>query len=145
MANSNEINGGAAQAAGKVERMAGKALKSVADKGAELQADGAEREVEGAVQKTAGKVQDAAAHVRDAVAKVSDHATHTIGKITERAQGLYSQAADQARKANDQVAPFVRERPYPALAIAGAAGFVLGVILVGALAAPTTSYIRRRG
>lgn len=126
----SEINGAVNSGIGDAESLAGRALNDP-----ELEAKGKVRKAEANVQKAAGKVQDA-------VGKVADHATDTIHKLGDRAQAIYAQASDRAQalygqaservtKATETVTPMVRERPIPALAIAAAAGFVLGALLMG--------------
>ena len=59
---------------------------------------------------------------------------------------LYSRRVDQAaeriKDLNEKVRPMVVEKPYPSLAVALAAGFVLGALLMGR--GPKVIYVKPR-
>jgi ElaB/YqjD/DUF883 family membrane-anchored ribosome-binding protein len=73
-------------------------------------------------------VQDAISGAGDRIAKAADAARDVIAEATAQAAAAYEEIRDRARQAADTVDPFVKGRPYAALAIVGVVGLVFGAL-----------------
>ncbi|HET9146746.1 MAG TPA: CsbD family protein [Acetobacteraceae bacterium] len=85
-----------------------------------------ENKVEGTAREWAGKAQDAAGGF------VGDTSTQMKGKANEymgKAQQNFGDMADEARELGTQLAETIKDRPFMALMVAGAAIFALGYMM----------------
>jgi ElaB/YqjD/DUF883 family membrane-anchored ribosome-binding protein len=109
---------------GKVNNGVGKAEEAVGEVVGDpgLQVRGEARQFEGAAEEAAGsakeKLTEAAKQARAAVADAAD-----------KASDAYQTLRVQAQSVADTVDPFVKERPYAAVAVAALAGVILGALL----------------
>ncbi len=126
----NTIEGAAKTGVGGIENELGKAVGSD-----DLQAKGAATQLEGRAQKVIGTAQDA-------INQAAEGAKAAVSKAGEQARGLYGQAQQRVHDASETIDPFVREKPYAALAAAAGAGFVLGLLLAGR--GPRVVYVKPR-
>lgn len=124
--NENTVEGTAKVGFGKLEAVAGDAIGDH-----HLQAHG-----------FTTQAQDAAGSVQQAVGQVAGQAKDVLSKVTSQAKDVYGKADDQAKAVGDRVEPYVKERPYAALAIAGAAGFVLARVFFSG--GPKVIYVKPR-
>ncbi len=124
---------------GVAEQTAGQAL---GDGG--LQARGAADKAAGRIHGEAGKAQAAVGDIADKaatlVSKAGDQASAAVARLGDRASEVFDRASASAQKVGDTVEPFVKERPYAALAIAAGAGLVLGLLMAGR--GPKVIYVR---
>ena len=94
--------------------------------------EGTSSAVSGAKEKfdhAADRVESGLHHAADATARGAHRATDKAGELRERGAELASRARDRADDAFDNVRDFVREKPVQSVAIALAAGWVLGRLL----------------
>ena len=124
--NRNTLQGDLANGRGRVEGAAGALLDDPA-----LEAKGAARRFGGDAQTSLGQVQAA-------VAQAADQAKAAASKVGD----AYGRATGAAQDVADTVDPFVRERPYAALAIAAASGLLLGLLFAGR--GPKVIYVKPR-
>ena len=75
-----------------------------------------------------GEVQEAISGAGERLSKAADAAREVIAEATAQASAAYDEIRDRARQAADAVDPFVKGRPYAALAIAGVTGLVIGAL-----------------
>ncbi|MFO1015479.1 MAG: hypothetical protein U1E50_17140 [Caulobacteraceae bacterium] len=101
-----------------------------------------EAKVEAVADDIEAKVDDAAEKAQEAINRLTEKATAAIGEISRRGQEAYDQAAERVKDLNEKVRPMVVEKPYPALAVALGAGFVLGALLMGR--GPKVIYVKPR-
>jgi ElaB/YqjD/DUF883 family membrane-anchored ribosome-binding protein len=114
--NSDNLEGKTKNGAGHLKRAAAAVAEDpAAEFGSEL------RELQ-------GKAQEAIAAAGDKLAKSAVKARAVIGEAADQASDAYGDLRDRARKVAETVNPFVRDRPYASLAIAGIAGLVLGIL-----------------
>jgi ElaB/YqjD/DUF883 family membrane-anchored ribosome-binding protein len=73
-------------------------------------------------------VQDAISGAGERIAKAADSARDVIADATAHAAATYEEIRDRARQAADTVGPFVKDRPYASLAIAGVVGLIFGAL-----------------
>jgi uncharacterized protein YjbJ (UPF0337 family) len=125
---SDSLEGKAKNGAGRVQRIAG----AVADDPA--------MELGGEIRELQGRVQEAVGSAKDQIAKSADKARAVIGEASEAAADAYDELRDRAQKVADTVDPFVQERPYAALVIAGIAGLILGALFFGG--GPKVIYVK---
>lgn len=128
--NENTVEGSAKTGFGHLEAVAGDAIGDHA-----MQAKGSATQAE-------GKAQDAAGSVQQAVGQVAGQAKDALAKVTGQAKDAYGKAGEQAKAVGDKVEPYVKERPYAALAIAGAAGFILAKVF--SRGGPKVIYVKPR-
>ena len=148
--NENTVAGNTNEGVGAA---ASSSVESIDDR--EVRSRGLEQEVHGQVQQGADAVQTAASKVsaqakamagtladtakdtygkvadqaKDTYGKVADQAKETYGKVADQAKGTYGKVADQAKDVYTKVDPMVRQQPYAALAVAGVAGFIAGMLM----------------
>lgn len=115
--NEEGIKGAAQSTVGKVESFAGATVGSP-----KTEARGDARQAEGQTRQALGSVQDA-------VGQVADKATAAFGQLSDQARDVYGRASDNVRDVAGRVDPFVKDQPYVALAIAGVAGFIAGMLM----------------
>jgi ElaB/YqjD/DUF883 family membrane-anchored ribosome-binding protein len=112
----DKIAGQVKNGAGKLEKAAGQALD---DPGMEV--SGEARELQGKVQETIGAA-------RERISKSADKAKAALSQATDQAGDAYVELRQRAQQVAEQVDPFVKEKPYAALAIAGIVGLVIGAL-----------------
>lgn len=120
--NENRSEGAAKVVLGKFESAVGEAVDDpkLRLKGAGRQAGGRVQEAAGAAQETFGLLGD---HARDVAATVSD---------------AYGRVSDVAA----EIDPFIREKPYLAVAFGIAAGLLAGLLIAGRR--PKVVYVKPR-
>lgn len=94
--------------------------------------EGTSSAVGGAKEKfdhAADRVESGLHHATDATARGAHRATDKAGEWRDRGAELASRAKDRADDAFDNVRDFVREKPVQSVAIALAAGWLLGRLL----------------
>lgn len=128
--NENNIEGSAKTGFGKLEAVAGDAVGD-----SRMQAKGSARQAE-------GKTLDAVGSIQETVGQVAGQAKDAVSKITGQAKDAYGKAGQQAKAVGDKVEPYVKERPYAALAIAGAAGFIFARVF--SRGGPKVIYVKPR-
>lgn len=128
--NENTAEGSAKAGFGKLEAVAGDAIGDHA-----MQAKGSSTQAE-------GKVQDAAGSVQQTAGQLAGQAKDALAKVTGQAKDAYGKAGEQAKAVGDKVEPYVKERPYAALAIAGAAGFIFARVFFSG--GPKIIYVKPR-
>lgn len=77
----------------------------------------------------ADRVESGLHHATDASARGAERAAEKAGKLRERGTRMVADARDRADAALDDVRDFVREKPVQSVAIALAAGWLLGRLL----------------
>jgi ElaB/YqjD/DUF883 family membrane-anchored ribosome-binding protein len=75
-----------------------------------------------------GEVQEAITGAGERLAKAADTARDVISDAASHAAAAYGELRGRARQAADTVGPFIEDRPYAALAIAGVLGVVFGAL-----------------
>ena len=88
------------------------------------------------------RAQEVKAAVNEAIGKAADSVAAAAVKVGDQAKGVYGATTDRVQKAADVVDPFVKEQPYFALALAGAAGLLLGLLAGGR--GPKVIYVKTR-
>jgi ElaB/YqjD/DUF883 family membrane-anchored ribosome-binding protein len=83
----------------------------------------------GKFDSAADSVESGLHHAADATARGAHRATDKAGELRDRGAELASSARDRAGDAMDNVRDFVREKPVQSVAIALAAGWLLGRLL----------------
>ena len=89
-------------------------------------ADDPKLKMKGEARQFQGKVQDAMGTAKDAMSSAADQAAALFARAGDQARDMYGVARSRAQEVADSVDPFVREKPYTALAIGLAAGVILG-------------------
>lgn len=79
--------------------------------------------------KVADRVESGLHHAADASARGAHRATDKAAELRERSSELASNARDRADDAMENVRDFVREKPVQSVAIALAAGWLIGRLL----------------
>jgi ElaB/YqjD/DUF883 family membrane-anchored ribosome-binding protein len=102
--------------------------------------NGAADEVQAKSGQAQAMINDVADKVTSGIAKAGDQASAAVNKFSDVAIDAYDRAYIRARKAGETVEPFVRERPYAALAISAALGLVIG--LLTSSRGPKVVYVR---
>ena len=90
-------------------------------------------------QTSAQNLRDA---VNDAIGKAADSVAAAAVKIGDQAKDAYGTATDRVQHAADTVDPLVKEKPYAAVAIAGVAGIILGLLMSSR--GPKVIYVKPR-
>jgi ElaB/YqjD/DUF883 family membrane-anchored ribosome-binding protein len=90
-------------------------------------------------QASAQNLRDA---VNDAIGKAADSVAAAAVRIGDQAKDAYGTTTDRVQHAADIVDPLVKERPYAAVAIAGVAGIVLGLLMSSR--GPKVIYVKPR-
>lgn len=126
----NIVSGDVKTGLGKLEGSAGDALGD-----REMQAKGGAKQIEGRTQEAVGSAQQA-------IGQVADQARDAVSRVADQAKDAYGRVSDQAQAVRDTVDPFVKEQPYAALAIAAAAGLLVGLLFAGR--GPKVVYVRPR-
>ncbi len=129
--NDDRFEGAVKSGAGKFESKAGEIFGAP-----ETQAKGEALHLE-------GKIQEAIGGAEESLARLADQAIAAMNRIADQARDAYEGMTQRARRVNDTVEPFVGEKPYTALAIAAAAGVVIGMLVAGGR--PRTIYVKPRG
>src|ERR1700756_5107887 len=83
------------------------------------------------VRQFQAKAQELKLAVNEAITKAADSVAVAAAKVGDQAKDVYGATSEHVQKAADAVDPFVKEKPYAALAIAGVAGLVLGLLFAG--------------
>ena len=117
--NPESIEGKINNGIGKVEAEAGEVL---GDPG--MQLSGEARQFEGAAE-------DAVDKAKEAIGKTAKIAREAVAGAADQAADTYQTLRKRAESVADTVDPFVKEKPYIALALAAFAGFILGALLSG--------------
>ena len=117
--NENTVEGSAKAGVGKLAAGVGDAIGDQS-----LQAKGSTEQVKGKAQDAVGSVQQAA------------------GDVIGQAKDAASKVTEQAKSFGGKVEPYVKERPYAALAIAGAAGFLISQLFFSG--GSKTIYVKSR-
>ncbi|HZL01005.1 MAG TPA: CsbD family protein [Caulobacteraceae bacterium] len=120
--NENRAEGAAKVVLGKFESAVGEAVDDP-----KLRLKGAGRQAGGRVQEAAGAAQE------------------TLGVLTDSARLAASTVGDAYGKVSDiaaEIDPFVRDKPYLAVAIAAAAGLLAGLLIAGR--GPRVIYVKPR-
>ena len=119
--NENKSDGAVKVALGKLESAVGEALDDPV-----MRAEGAGLQVGGRIQEAAGSVQE------------------TLGQAAHKARAAASKAGQAYGRVADvvgEVDPFVRDRPYLTMALAVAAGLLIGLLISGR--APKVVYLKQ--
>ncbi|HEX3918418.1 MAG TPA: CsbD family protein [Caulobacteraceae bacterium] len=111
---------------GKLKNGAGR-LQSAA--GAAL--DDPEMQLAGDVTQAQGRVQEVVGVAKDALVKSALEARDFVTDTAHQATDAVSDIRDSARGVIDTVNPFVRDKPYAALALAALVGLIAGALLFG--------------
>ena len=112
-----------------------------APRGSRRRANG-EAKIEAVADEIESAANDAADKAQEAIDRLTAKATAAIGEVSRRGLEAYDQAAERIKDLNEKVRPMVVEKPYPSLAVALAAGFVLGALLMGR--GPKVIYVKPR-
>ena len=119
---------------GKVKNGVGKAEAAVGevvgDPGLALR--GEARQFEGAAEEAIGSA-------KERLAETAKKARAAVADAADQAADAYATLRVQAQSLADTVDPFVKQRPYAALALAALAGLVLGALFAGG---PRVIYVR---
>lgn len=97
-------------------------------------ADGTEEALDAAkgnVRQFQAKAQDVKVAVDEAIGKAAESVAAAAVKVGDQAKGVYGATTERVQKAADVVDPFVKDQPYLALALAGAAGLLFGLLFAG--------------
>jgi ElaB/YqjD/DUF883 family membrane-anchored ribosome-binding protein len=86
------------------------------------------------------QVEDAVDAATDRIAESAAKARAVLTEAADRASDAYGELRGRAEELADTVDPFVKARPYAALAVAGLLGMVIGVLFFGR--GPRVIYIR---
>ena len=90
-------------------------------------------------QASAQNLRDA---VNEAIGKAADSVAAAAVRIGDQAKDAYGTTTDRVQHAADIVDPLVKERPYAAVAVAGIAGIVLGLLMSSR--GPKVIYVKPR-
>ena len=126
----DNLEGKASEGVSRLEKAAGDAID-----------DGAAR-AKGEVRHFAGKAQDAVGVAGDAASRVAGVVREKVAKAGDHAADAYSDLVGRAQAAAERVEPFVKEKPYLAVGIAGLLGLVAGLVVAGR--GPRVIYVKPR-
>jgi uncharacterized protein YjbJ (UPF0337 family) len=93
--------------------------------------DDPEMQLAGDVRQVEGKLQEAVGVAKDAIVKSAQEARDFVTDTANQASDAVSDLRDNAQGVIDTVNPFVREKPYAAMALAAVFGFIAGAIFFG--------------
>jgi ElaB/YqjD/DUF883 family membrane-anchored ribosome-binding protein len=128
--NDDKFEGALKSGAGKVESKAGEIFGAP------------DTQTKGEALHLEGKIQEAIGAAEESLGKLADQATAALTRLADQARDVYEDLGLRARRVNDTVEPFVGEKPYTALAMAAAAGVVIGLLMAGGR--PKTIYVKTR-
>jgi len=117
--NSDELEGKMNGEIGALQAAVGRAVDDPV-----LEAEGEARQIIGGVEEAVGKA-------KETVARTAKRAKAAVADAADQVADTYDSLRDTAQTVADTVDPFVKEKPYIALALAAFAGFLLGALLSG--------------
>jgi uncharacterized protein YjbJ (UPF0337 family) len=89
-------------------------------------ADNPKLKIKGESRQFQGKIEGAVGATKDAMNSAADQLGALFAKAGGQARDMYGVARGRAQDMADTIDPFVREKPYTAMAIGLAAGLILG-------------------
>jgi ElaB/YqjD/DUF883 family membrane-anchored ribosome-binding protein len=126
--NPEQIEGKVNNGVGKLETAVGEV---VGDPGMELR--GEARQFEGTAEEAIGSA-------KERLVQTAKKARAAVGDVADQASDAYENLRIQAQSVADTVDPFVKERPYVALAVAALIGMIVGALMFAG--GPKVIYVR---
>jgi ElaB/YqjD/DUF883 family membrane-anchored ribosome-binding protein len=99
-------------------------------------------QVDQAIDSLQQTVVDFTDQAKVVTAKLADQAKAVSMKVTEQSRDAFDRASGGARTVVETVDPMVKEQPYVAIAVAAAAGLLIGLLM--AARAPKVIYLKAR-